>query len=170
MSAPARSRDEDRRASGPVGAALFALDTSCCSLGALLEDGDGPVWVADPREADILVVAGPINRRAESELVRLYDTMPNPKRVLAVGSCARSGGPFRSYPGILGGTGAAIPIDGKVAGCPPARDRVLSEIARMMESIETRGESRRSAGGTARGERASGAKGADVARRKRARA
>jgi Ni,Fe-hydrogenase III small subunit len=72
-----------------------------------------------PRNADILLVAGPVSDAMQLPLRRTYEAMPTPKRVVAIGACAASGGIFGPSFAALGGAGEIIPVDVVVPGCPP---------------------------------------------------
>lgn len=76
-------------------------------------------FVASPRHADGIVVTGPISRNMKSALLRTYDAVPSPKVVIAVGSCALTGGPFRESPEITLGLDSLLPVDLFIPGCPP---------------------------------------------------
>ena len=76
----------------------------------------GVLNVGDPRQADLLLVTGPANRRNAAVLRATYDQMAEPKAVVAVGSCAAHGGIFRGAPNILGGVGQIVPVDVFVPG------------------------------------------------------
>jgi Ni,Fe-hydrogenase III small subunit len=76
-------------------------------------------FVASPRHADGIVVTGPISRNMKTALLQTYDAVPDPKVVIAVGSCAISGGPFRGSPEITEGLETLIPVDLFIPGCPP---------------------------------------------------
>jgi len=88
----------------------------------------GVINVGDPRQADVLVVTGPANRRNADVLRRVYGQMGEPKAVLAVGSCAVHGGIFRGAPNILGGVGEIVPVDAYVSGCPPRPEQILAGV------------------------------------------
>lgn len=87
-----------------------------------------------PRNADVLLVVGPVTVGMEDALRATYDAMPEPKRVLAVGACALSGGIFRGSFTARGGVGgtAGIPVDGVVPGCPPPPLAILEGLRRVM--------------------------------------
>ncbi|MCF8067523.1 MAG: NADH-quinone oxidoreductase subunit NuoB [Desulfobacterales bacterium] len=76
-------------------------------------------FVASPRHADGLVVTGPISRNMKTALLQTYEAIPDPKVVIAVGSCSISGGPFRGSPEITEGLDTLIPVDLFIPGCPP---------------------------------------------------
>lgn len=88
----------------------------------------GVINVGDPRQADLLVVTGPANRRNADVLRAVYEQMAEPRAVVAVGSCAAHGGVFRGSPNILGGVGGVVPVDVFVPGCPPPPEAILSGI------------------------------------------
>ena len=76
-------------------------------------------FVASPRHADGIVVTGPISRNMKTALLQTYEAVPAPKVVIAVGSCAISGGPFHGSPEITEGLATLLPVDLFVPGCPP---------------------------------------------------
>lgn len=76
-------------------------------------------FVASPRHADGLVVTGPISRNMRRALLQTYEAMAEPKVVIAVGSCAITGGPFRQSPEVSDGLNNIIPVDLYIPGCPP---------------------------------------------------
>jgi Ni,Fe-hydrogenase III small subunit/NAD-dependent dihydropyrimidine dehydrogenase PreA subunit len=76
-------------------------------------------FVASPRHADGIVVTGPISRNMKKALMDTYDAVPSPKVVIAVGSCAISGGPFHGSPEVSLGLESLLPVDLFIPGCPP---------------------------------------------------
>ena len=101
----------------------------------------GILAVGSPRHADVLVVTGPVTRQARSRLIRIYEQMPEPKFVVAVGSCAISGGIFKGSYNVLGGVGEVLPVDVYVPGCPPKPEAI--KMGLLSSSGELRRDERR---------------------------
>ena len=76
-------------------------------------------FVASPRHADVLMVTGPVTRNMRQALERTWHATPNPKWVVAVGTCARDGGVFAASPSCVGGVSEVVPVDLYITGCPP---------------------------------------------------
>ena len=96
----------------------------------------GILAVGSPRHADVLVVTGPVTRQARSRLIRIYEQMPEPKFVVAVGSCAISGGIFKGSYNVLGGVGEVLPVDVYVPGCPPKPEAIINGIVELVGRIK----------------------------------
>ena len=90
---------------------------------------------ATPRHADVLVCAGPVTRQARDRLLRIYEQMPEPKWVVAIGSCACSGGVFRGCYNVLGGIDQVIPVDMYVPGCPCKPEAIIDGLVKLLRSI-----------------------------------
>ena len=87
-----------------------------------------------PRQADVLICTGPVTRQARDRLLRIYEQMPNPKLVMAVGSCALSGAVFRGCYNVLGGIDQVIPVNVYVPGCPPRPEAIVHGMLKMLEA------------------------------------
>ncbi len=95
----------------------------------------GILQKATPRHADVLVCAGPVTRQARDRLLRIYEQMPEPKWVVAIGSCACSGGVFRGCYNVLGGIDQVIPVDMYVPGCPTKPEAIIDGLVKLLEGI-----------------------------------
>lgn len=88
------------------------------------------------RHGDILIVTGAVTKKAGERLKRLYEQMPEPKFVIAVGACGCSGGVFDgSYP-VVGGVDKVIPVDVYIPGCPPRPEAILEGVIKLLKKIE----------------------------------
>jgi Ni,Fe-hydrogenase III small subunit len=106
-------------------------------------DGEqiGGLLQGSPKHADILLISGPITLRARAMVEDVYNQIPSPKAVIALGSCPASGNVFSGSPTIIGSAEAVIPVDLYVPGCPPRPQAILEAIqtaAKMLEKGETR--------------------------------
>lgn len=88
----------------------------------------GIINVGNPKHADILLVTGTVNHRNKKVLVNLYDQMPHPKVVVAIGSCGLSGGIFREAYNVVGGVDKIIPVDVYVPGCPAKPEAIIDGV------------------------------------------
>lgn len=79
----------------------------------------GMRFVASPRHADLLLVTGPVTCAMREALARTHESIPDPKRVVAVGDCAKNGGIFQGSYAIVGGVDKVLPVDVLIPGCPP---------------------------------------------------
>jgi Ni,Fe-hydrogenase III small subunit len=94
----------------------------------------GLEFVSTPRQADVLVVTGPLTRNAREALALAWRGMAEPKWVVALGECAVDGGPFRGSYAVEGGVEAALPVDLVVSGCPPTPAAMLSGLRALLEA------------------------------------
>jgi NADH-quinone oxidoreductase B subunit len=88
-----------------------------------------------PRHADILICTGPVTHKGRDPLLRLYEQMPDPKFVVAVGSCAISGGVFRSCYGIVGPLDEFIPVSVYIPGCPPRPEAIIDGLVKLLSKV-----------------------------------
>lgn len=85
--------------------------------------------VGSPRHADVLLVCGPVTRQVVPALKRLYEAVPDPKLVFAIGSCATGGGIWFDSYNIMGGADKVLPVNFYVPGCPPRPEAILYGVA-----------------------------------------
>jgi NADH-quinone oxidoreductase subunit B len=90
---------------------------------------------ASPRQSDLMIVAGRVSRKMAPVLRRLYDQMPEPKWVIAMGDCASCGGVFNNY-AIVQGVDEIVPVDVYVAGCPPRPEALMHGILTLHEKVK----------------------------------
>jgi NADH-quinone oxidoreductase subunit B len=88
-----------------------------------------------PRQSDLMIVAGRVTRKMAPVLRQLYDQMPDPKWVLAMGDCCSCGGVFNNY-AIVQGVDEIVPVDVYVAGCPPRPEQLIHGIMTLHEKIK----------------------------------
>ena len=89
-----------------------------------------------PRHADVLLCSGPVTRQIESRLKRVYEQMANPKFVVAVGTCACSGGVFKGCYNVTGGIDSAIPVSAYIPGCPVRPEAIIDGVVKLLNSLK----------------------------------
>ncbi len=124
----------------------LVFGTSCCAIEMMSAASAKYDWSrfgfevarATPRQADVIIIAGTIVNKMAPVLKRLYDQMPDPKYVVAMGACATSGGPFfyNTY-SVVKGADHVIPVDVYVAGCPPRPEALIHALMTLQKKIKS---------------------------------
>jgi len=93
------------------------------------------VFRPSPRQSDLMIVAGTVSLKMAPVLKRIYDQMPDPKWVIAMGACASVGGPFNTY-SVLQGVDKVVPVDVYVTGCPPRPENLFYGLLKLQDKID----------------------------------
>jgi NADH-quinone oxidoreductase subunit B len=115
---------------------------ACCAIEMMASymshydlDRFGIVPWASPRQADVMIVAGTVTKKMAPAVKLLYEQMPNPKWVIAMGACATNGGPYTRYDRVLQGVDKIIPVDVYVSGCPPRPEALMDGYLQLRKKI-----------------------------------
>ncbi len=95
----------------------------------------GVLLKATPRHADVIICTGPVTRQVKDRIVRIYEQVPDPKFVVAVGACAMSGCVYRGAYNVEGGIDQVIPVDAYVPGCPARPDAILDGVVKLLGKL-----------------------------------
>ena len=118
------------------------MGLACCAI-ELMASGASRFDIArfgsevmrfSPRQSDVMIVAGTVTYKMALAVKRIYDQMPEPKWVIAMGACASTGGMYRSY-AVLQGVDNIIPVDVYIAGCPPRPEALLDALIKMQGKV-----------------------------------
>lgn len=117
---------------------------ACCAIEMMstgmahndLERFGSSPFMGSPRQADVMIVSGTVSTKMAERMTRLYEQMPEPKWVIAMGACAISGGPFLDGYSVLMGADRVIPVDVYVPGCPPRPEALIFGILTLQKKIE----------------------------------
>jgi ech hydrogenase subunit C len=96
----------------------------------------GVLLKATPRHADVMVACGPVTRQVSSRMVRIFNQMAEPKFVVAVGTCACSGGVFNGCYNVLGGVDRIIPVSAYIPGCPVRPEAIIDGVVKLLSSLK----------------------------------
>ncbi len=93
------------------------------------------VFRASPRQADLMIVSGRVCQKMAPVVRQIYDQMPDPKWVIAMGACASSGGVYNNY-AVIQGVDKIVPVDVYVPGCPPRPEALIDAVIKLQEKID----------------------------------
>jgi len=121
------------------------MGISCCAIEMMAFAGPrfdssrfgSEVFRFSPRQADVMIVAGTTTYKMARVVRKIYDQMPDPKWVIAMGACTSSGGMYRTY-SVVQGIDQFLPVDLYVAGCPPRPDNLLHALITLQQKIQRR--------------------------------
>jgi NADH-quinone oxidoreductase subunit B len=89
-----------------------------------------------PRQADLMLVSGTVTKKMVPAIIRLYNQMPEPKYVVAMGACASGGGPFKEGYNVVAGIDKFLPVDVYIPGCPPTPQALIAGMIKLQEKID----------------------------------
>ena len=121
----------------PVNAGIACCSLEMMTTGAARYDFDrfGIMFRSSPRQSDVMIVPGPVTKKMLPIVLRVYNQMAEPRWVIAMGSCAISGGTFAESYNVLPGIDTVLPVDVYIPGCPPRPEALLYGCLKLKEKI-----------------------------------
>ena len=111
------------------------IETLACLTPLYDVERFGVINIGNPKHADVLIVTGTVNHRNKKVLKQIYDQMPSPKIIIAIGACGLSGGIFREAYNVVGGVDKVIPVDVYVPGCPAKPEAIIDGVVEGLAKL-----------------------------------
>ena len=111
------------------------IETLACLTPLYDVERFGVLNIGNPKHADVLIVTGTVNKRNRKVLKQIYEQMPSPKIIIAIGACGLSGGIFKEAYNVVGGVDKVIPVDVYVPGCPAKPEAIIDGVVEGLAKL-----------------------------------